>query len=243
MSRGVTPTRNNLKKLRERIELAERSLDLLEKKRDGLIMEFMDVLAETETRREDLEGAYQRAQHRASLVRATEGGVALTGIARTRRSHPTVTVTQRNVMGVVVPEIESTPFETPLEERGYGLLGTSPTIDEVAHAYESLLTMLVEVAQLETTLERFITEIERTIKRANALEKAVLPKMRAELKRIQRHLDEKEREEIIRRKWIKRKKQDSRRRKPATAAEDDSDESEPETPPREVAVTTTADRS
>ena len=44
MAKDVKPTRKNLMAINDRIELSERGHDTLEKKRDGLIMEFMDIL-------------------------------------------------------------------------------------------------------------------------------------------------------------------------------------------------------
>ena len=44
MAEDVKPTRKNLMAIEDRIELSERGHDTLEQKRDGLIMEFMDIL-------------------------------------------------------------------------------------------------------------------------------------------------------------------------------------------------------
>lgn len=217
MSRTRKPTRTNLYKLADQIELAERGHDILERKRDGLILEFMDVLDEYEAESDALVGAYAHAQDRESHVRAMEGDVALEGIARARRDHPELTVTQRNVMGVTISEFEAHRISTPVGEHGYGLLGTSPVVDEVVDAYEDLLERIVRVAELESTVKRLLAEIQQTMRRVNALEHAVLPDLRADHKRIQRHLAEKERESIILRKWVKAKKHESLREKERAA--------------------------
>lgn len=206
MSRAVKPTRNELRSIRDRLEFAERGHTLLEKKRDGLVMEFMDVFDEALTARDVLEDAFERAQHQESLVRASEGRVALDGIARARRDHPKLTVSRRNVMGVVIPQITATDISAPLDEHGYGLLGTSPAIDEVVDAYEALLEQVVVAAEIGTALRILLDEIRTTRYRVNALEKVVLPDLRDEAVYIRHHLAERERDERIRQKWSKNRK-------------------------------------
>ena len=47
-------------------------------------------------------------------------------------------------MGVVVPEIDSSKVKKSLADRGYGVLGTSPVIDETASAFEDLVEAIIE---------------------------------------------------------------------------------------------------
>ncbi|MFB6150442.1 MAG: V-type ATP synthase subunit D [Haloarculaceae archaeon] len=201
--RQVKPTRKNLMELRDRIELAERGHDVLERKRDGLILEFSDLLEEHEAMQGDLSTAYDTAQRRADLVRATEGDVVMHSAARARSDHPAVSVTTRNLMGVAVPEIEYTTVEANVADRGYGFLGTSASLDEVAKAYEDLLKAVAAYAEIYQTLQLLIDEIERTVRRVNALEHTLLPDLRSRRDYVRRRLDEREREEKIKRIWLK----------------------------------------
>ena len=61
MSKDVKPTRKNLMAIEDRIELSERGHDTLEKKRDGLIMEFMDILDQARDVRSNLDDNYEHA--------------------------------------------------------------------------------------------------------------------------------------------------------------------------------------
>jgi V/A-type H+-transporting ATPase subunit D len=207
MAKDVKPTRKNLMQIEDRIELSERGHDTLEKKRDGLIMEFMDILDQAQDVRSDLEAAYEDAQRAIDMARAMEGDVAVRGAAAALKEHPELTTQSKNIMGVVVPQIESTKVRKDLDERGYGVLGTSARIDEAADAYEELLAQVILAAEVETAMKKMLEEIETTKRRVNALEFKLLPELRDNQEYIEQKLEEQEREEIFRMKKIKAKKE------------------------------------
>jgi V/A-type H+-transporting ATPase subunit D len=126
MAEDVKPTRKNLMAIEERIELSERGHDTLEQKRDGLIMEFMDILEQAKDVRSNLEADYEEAQKTINMARAMEGDVAVRGAAAALKEHPEITTESKNIMGVVVPEIESSRVKKSLDQRGYGLLAPAP---------------------------------------------------------------------------------------------------------------------
>ncbi|MFD1647072.1 V-type ATP synthase subunit D [Haloarchaeobius litoreus] len=207
MAKDVKPTRKNLMAIEDRIELSERGHDTLEQKRDGLIMEFMDILDEAQDVRSNLESDYDTAQKKINMARAMEGDVAVRGAAAALKEHPEITTESKNIMGVVVPQIESSKVKKSLGERGYGVLGTSARIDEAAEAYEELLESIILAAEVETAMKKMLTEIETTKRRVNALEFKLLPDLRENQEFIEQKLEEQEREEIFRMKKIKDKKE------------------------------------
>jgi V/A-type H+/Na+-transporting ATPase subunit D len=207
MAKDVKPTRKNLMAIEDRIDLSERGHDTLEKKRDGLIMEFMDILDQAQDVRSGLEEDYQRAQQTINMARAMEGDVAVRGAAAALQEHPEITTESKNIMGVVVPQIESSKVKKSLDERGYGVLGTSARIDETADAYEELLESIILAAEVETAMKKMLTEIETTKRRVNALEFKLLPELHEAQDYIEQKLEEQEREEIFRMKKIKAKKE------------------------------------
>jgi len=211
MAEDVKPTRKNLMQIEDRIELSERGHDTLEKKRDGLIMEFMDILDQAQDVREDLDDSYDRAQHAMDMARAMEGDVAVHGAAEALEQHPEITTESKNIMGVVVPQIESSKVRKSLDERGYGVLGTSARIDEAADAYEELLENIILAAEVETAMKKMLEEIETTKRRVNALEFKLLPDLKENQEYIEQKLEEQEREEIFRMKKIKAKKEEEER--------------------------------
>jgi V/A-type H+-transporting ATPase subunit D len=193
--------------IEDRIELSERGHDTLEQKRDGLIMEFQDILDQAKDVRSNLEDTYERAQRTIDMARAMEGDVAVRGAAAALQEHPEITVESNSVMGVSVPQIDSTRVEKSLDQRGYGVMGTSARIDEAAAAYEELLENIILAAEMETAMWKMLDEIETTKRRVNALEHKLLPDLRENQEYIEQKLEEQEREEIFRLKKIKAKKE------------------------------------
>jgi V/A-type H+-transporting ATPase subunit D len=209
MAEDVKPTRKNLMAINDRIDLSERGHDTLEQKRDGLIMEFMEILDEAKDVRADVESAYGDAQSAIDMARALDGDVAVRGAAAALQTVPEISSSSKNVMGVVVPEIESTGVRKSLDERGYGVLSSSARIDEAAAAYERLLEQIILAAEVETAMRRLLVEIETTKRRVNALEFKLLPELYENRDFIEQKLEEQEREEIFRLKKIKNKQADA----------------------------------
>ncbi len=203
----VQPTRMELIKLRRRIKMAVRGHALLKMKRDGLIMEFRQLLDEAKEVIGGMVEKYEKAQQKLTLAIAVDGIVAVRSIAFSCcQIQPEFSMKRKNIMGVVVPVIKREPVRKKVTERGYGILSTSMRVDEAVEAYEELVDAVLEVAEIETTLRKLIEEIERTKRRVNALEYRVIPTMEELAKFISFKLEEMDRENIIRLKKLKMKK-------------------------------------
>lgn len=199
----VKPTRSELIATRRRIKLSISGHKLLKMKRDGLIMEFFELLPKVKDMRAQLSELYGEAVEMLAVAMAADGKSALSSAANCVRTPPEVILTQRNIMGVVVPSIEVSQIQKSVEERGYGLIGTSVRVDEAVHAFEILAAKILEAAELETTMKKLLDEIESTKRRVNALEFKIIPQLEEIASYITLRLEELERENIFRLKRIK----------------------------------------
>jgi V/A-type H+-transporting ATPase subunit D len=201
--RDIKPTRSELINLKRRIQLSERGYKILKMKRDGLILEFFKVLATAKDSRGELLDKYQVAVQMMALANTLEGAIGVKSAAFSVKEVPEITLKSKNIMGVIVPQIEASKVKKSLVDRGYGVLGTSTVIDETASAFEELVESIIESAEIETTMKRLLDEIEKTKRRVNALEFKVIPELTAARDFIKMRLDEMEREELFRMKRIK----------------------------------------
>ncbi len=202
----IKPTRSELIKLKNRIKLAKSGYKLLKKKRDGLILEFYEILNKTKSVRKEMTEKYKEAIKKINVARIMDGDVAIKSISMSIKNKPSIDVRTKNIMGVVVPSIDSENVKKKVLDRGYGIVTTSAAINEAAAAYEELLEFIIVVAEVETSMIRLLNEIEKTKRRVNALEFEVIPKLEKTRKFIQLRLEEMERETVFRSKRIKKKR-------------------------------------
>jgi V/A-type H+-transporting ATPase subunit D len=198
------PTRSELIKLKKKIALARSGHDLLKRKRDGLIQEFFNVLENAKERKAKLTGRYKEARTKLAMARALTGTLEIKSAAFALKKRPQLELKARNIMGVVVPKIEAESVCTPTYQRGYGILGSSTYIDELATAYETVLDDILVSAEVETTLKKILLEIEKTKRRVNALEFLLIPTMEKSSAFIKLRLEEMERENVFRLKRVKK---------------------------------------
>jgi len=204
-TREIQPTRSELLEVTKKIRLTKNGHKILKLKRDGLILEFFKILDQAKDLRLEIAKRYKDAQEKIAIASAVDGVIAVRSAAYALTSHPEIQLRSRNLMGVVVPDIKSSRIVAPLDERGYGIIGTSPRIDEAADSYEKLVETIVKAAELETTMKKLLDEIERTKRRVNALEFKVLPDLEEIERFIRFRLEEMERDNIFRLKRIKNK--------------------------------------
>ena len=199
----VKPTRMELIETKRKIKLSKSGYKLLKMKRDGLIMEFFELLPKVKDLRSQLSELYSDGMEKLAIAVAADGKTALESAANCLNKAPEVELSSKNIMGVVVPSVEVTAVEKSLEDRGYGLIGTSIRVDEAVHAFEKLSEMIILAAEGETTMKKLLDEIESTKRRVNALEFKVIPNLEEIAKYISFRLEELERESIFGLKRIK----------------------------------------
>ncbi|OGS42546.1 MAG: V-type ATP synthase subunit D [Euryarchaeota archaeon RBG_16_62_10] len=203
--REIQPTRFELLEVTKKIKLTRNGHKILKLKRDGLILEFFKILDQAKDLRVEIARRYKEAMEKIAIANAVDGVIAVRSASYALSRHPEIQLRSRNLMGVVVPDIKSSTIVAPLHERGYGIIGTSPRIDEATDAYEKLVETVVKAAELETTMKKLLEEIERTKRRVNALEFKVLPDLEEVERFIRFRLEEMERDNTFRLKRIKSK--------------------------------------
>ena len=107
----------------------------------------------------------------------------------------------RSVMGVELPHI---PDNSPPPRPEYSMVYTSPALDEAYIQFQKVKDLTRRMAEIETSIYRLAQSIKKAQKRANALRNIVIPGFDSTIRTITEALEEKEREEFVRLKIIKR---------------------------------------
>jgi V/A-type H+/Na+-transporting ATPase subunit D len=205
MTTDIKPTRSELIKINNQIKLAKSGHSLLKKKRDGLILEFFEILKSAKTVRNGLAKQYEESQKKLNIARTMYTDLRIRSLAFAIQETPEINVETKNIMGVKVPKIESKQVTKTLEQRKLGISGSTAVIDDTIGSYEVLVEIILKVAEIETTMKKLLNEIEKTKRRVNALEFNVIPKLTSQKKFIKLRLEEMERENIFRLKRVKAK--------------------------------------
>jgi V/A-type H+-transporting ATPase subunit D len=200
----IKPTRTELIAIKRKIALYDRGHKLLKMKRDGLVLEFFNILSKAKNIRSKIIADYKKAEEKLTIARAVDGEIVVNSVAFSRREDPKVVMGSKNVMGTLVPTtLESGTVKRRVDQRGYGIIGMSVRIDETTDAYEQLVEDIILAAELETTLRKLVEEIEKNKRIVNALEFRILPELKKNEAFIRTRLEEMERENVFRLKRIK----------------------------------------
>ena len=201
----ITPTRSVLIELKRKIKTTKSGYKIMKMKRDGLIIEFFNVMEKAKELRGSVSSDYEAAMTKIAIASAVEGEIAVKSAAYALKTEPRVKVGSKSIMGMMVPKVEADVKKANLESKGYGVISTSAYIEEASIAFEKLLETLIRAAEIETTMKKLLDEIEKTKRRVNAMEFKVIPELEEAQAFVRFRLEEMDRENTIRLKFLKGK--------------------------------------
>ena len=192
-STAIIPTRMVLNQLKGRLKTARRGHKLLKDKRDELMRQFMDIIRKNMELRvrveEGLTSAFS-AQQVASSIRSPE---MLEQALLYPRQSVDLKINYRNIMSVNVPEYTfKTKSNDPSEIYPYGFAQTSGELDDALEQLAKVFNDMLELAQIEKSMQLLAQEIEKTRRRVNALEYSTIPTLEENIKYITMKLEENE---------------------------------------------------
>ena len=199
---NVRPTRLELLRTRRRIVVAKRGLNLLKLKRSALIAEFFNISKEALRLRGDLKARIARGYEVIRLAEMREGPVRLENISTLLPYVQPVGVATKNVMGVQTPRVDRGGY-TPIPP--VALLGLSAPVYESVRHFQGIYQVVLDIAEKENALRRLLYEIEKTKRRASAIENVLIPRLQNTVRYIKFRFDELERDAFSMLKAVKRK--------------------------------------
>jgi V/A-type H+/Na+-transporting ATPase subunit D len=199
---NVSPTRINLIQTKKTLKLAESGREVLERKRDILIRELRSSIFEAERAREELLAALAKAYQSLKDANAAKGSEAVDNVALASSSEANYLFNYKSIMGVTVPNIE---FQSKSNVKpNYGFASTSVELDTAFKQFYNVLELIADLARAEGTTFQIANDVRRTQRRVNALNYVLIPRYSSIAKSIELALEEKDREEFVRTKIIKR---------------------------------------
>ena len=189
----VTPTRMVLNQLKGRLKTARRGHKLLKDKRDELMRQFMDVVKLNKQLRERVEEGLTEAFASLQVASAIMSPEMLEQALLYPRQSVELGLTYKNIMSVNVPRYSfHTKNNDPSEIYPYGFAQTSGELDDALDRLARVFEDMLELAQVEKTMQLLAEEIEKTRRRVNALEYVMIPELEGNIKYIAMKLEENE---------------------------------------------------
>lgn len=191
---NVAPTKSNLLTLKRQLGFAEEGYDLLEQKRQILIMELMSRLKRAQEVESGIADALRLAFAALQEAELDIGSEALDRTVLGVQTQHQLKLSTQHLMGLRIPHVE-VQAEPARIQIGFG--GTSASTDMAMRRFTELLPMLAELAELENAVLGLARELRKTQRRCNALSKLFIPDYRETIGYIIGTLEERERESLV----------------------------------------------
>ncbi|MDO4861886.1 MAG: V-type ATP synthase subunit D [Eubacteriales bacterium] len=192
-STTITPTRMVLNQLKGRLKTARRGHKLLKDKRDELMRQFMDVVKQNKALRIRVEEGLTQAFAAMQVASSIMSSEMLEQALLYPRQSVELGMDFKNIMSVNVPLYHfTTKNNDPSEIYPYGFAQTSGELDDALDKLARVFEDMLELAQVEKTMQLLAEEIEKTRRRVNALEYVMIPELEGNIKYISMKLEENE---------------------------------------------------
>lgn len=203
MDTASFPTKGNLINAKNTLRMSNQGYDLLDKKRNLLIRELMELIDTAEDIQTQIDKTFTQAYSALQNANIQMGISNVEKISYAVPQEDNVSIKLRSIMGVEIPMVT---LEEKESRPPFGFLGTTTGMDMAYLKFVKVKELTVRLSEIENSAYRLANNIKKTQKRANALKNITIPRYEGLVSSIQNALEEKEREEFTRLKIIKSRK-------------------------------------
>ena len=197
---NYAPTKTNLLRLKTDLTFARQGHELLDQKRNILIIELLALVDQTADYQSRVENALAKAYKTLEEAVLDMGKLKVQYLTGAVNITTDITIRSRRVMGVILPVVETEFTEHPPY---YSPMGTSFWIDSSIKYFREALELLGKLSELKISVLRLANEVKKTIRKVNALEKIAIPDLKEAVRYIESRLEENERDMFILMRMVK----------------------------------------
>ena len=183
------------------LALAKQGYELMDKKRNILIRELMNLIEEAKSIQTQIDSTFTEAYQALQQANIEAGIHYVQQIAQAVPVENGVRIKTRSIMGTEIPLVE---HEEEKKVPYYGFYNSSESVDAAREGFLKVKELTLKLSMVENSAYRLAMNIRKTQKRANALKNITIPAYTVLVKDITNALDEKDREEFTRLKVVKR---------------------------------------
>ncbi|MCP4129483.1 MAG: V-type ATP synthase subunit D [bacterium] len=196
----IAPTKSNLRKVKADLAFANEGFDLLDQKREILVMEIIRNVNKIRGVEENFKQVLKELYDTYKLAAVEMGSDALALKSGSEKKRYSITTEYQKLMGMEMPEIGISVKESVVSS---SFFETSSHFDRVKQKSKELLELLARYTTIYKTIFMLSNELKKVQRRVNALEKIFIPQYEETKKFISDRLEEMEREEIFVKKMIR----------------------------------------
>ena len=193
---NIAPTKSNLLMVKEQLSVATDGYELLEQKREILVMELMRMVEKVKLLERDIEKQISKAYPALKNMLMAVGGDRVERLA-SGVSYD-FKISEKNIVAAGM-NFSSIEVELPKRELFYSVMDSFADSDKV------MVEFLTDLASIRTIVWRLANEVRKTQRRVNALDKMVIPQSKETQVYIESVLEERERENVFVLKALKSK--------------------------------------
>lgn len=199
---NIAPTKSNLLMVKEQLAISKDGYELLEQKREILVMELMRMVEKVKLLEREIDKTIESAYPALRNMLMAVGGDRVERISRAVSYDFQITEKPVITAGMTFSSID---VELPQRQLFYSFMDSFADSDKVMVDFFKLLRLLTEMASIRTIVWRLATEVKKTQRRVNALDKMVIPQTAETKVYIESVLEERERENVFVLKSLKAK--------------------------------------
>ncbi len=191
---NIAPTKANLLDVKEQLAVAADGYDLLEQKREIIVMELMRTVEKVKLLETEIDRRITTAYPALKKMLMSVGGDQVKRISsgikyEFESSEKNVTVAGKSFRTISVKMPERKLF--------YSYMDSFADVDNVMNEFFELLKLRTELASIRTIVWHLAQDVKKTQRRVNALDKMVIPSTRETISYIESVLEERERENVF----------------------------------------------
>ena len=187
-------------KLKDELNFSRLGYDLLDQKRSILVSELLTLVDQAVDYQNRVEKSLMDAEKTLQDAIMNMGRLRVANLAGAVNIDSSISLSERRVMGVSLPKVDTSfsgegPYFSPE--------GTSMLSELALNRYRKALELMGKMAELKVSIMRLSSEVKKTIRKVNALEKLVIPDKEETVRYLTSRIEEQERESFILLKVVK----------------------------------------
>ncbi|MDD5936408.1 MAG: V-type ATP synthase subunit D [Clostridiales bacterium] len=203
MNQNTFPTKGNYILAKNALALAQQGYELMDKKRNILIHELLDLINSSKNIQEELNSTFNEAYQALEKANVEMGIQHVEEFAQAVPLEKSVHIKMRSIMGTEIPLVTYDANQQNVPS--YAFYDTRVSLDEACNKFNKVKALTMQLATIDNSAYHLAINIKKTQMRANALKNITIPNYLKLTKSIAESLEQKDLEEFTRLKVIKKR--------------------------------------